>query len=120
MASTARAGPAPADAAGAGGDHQAGGEPVEVPFERARERLVEVPEIEGQVPLRSGPQSEVEDVSIAAELDLDAAVGPRREVRGHDGRRTAEVVPRGQGHPTVAQGEELRIADVLLVEEGGE
>ncbi len=111
------AGPSPPHPAGPGRHHQAGGQPVHVPLEGAGQGLVEVAQVEGEVAFGRGPQAEVEDVGVAAQLHLDAAVGTRAEVGGHHRGRSPVVVPGRQGHPPVAQGEEAGVADVLLVED---
>ena len=71
---------------------QAGDHPHHVPFERTREGLVEVTEIERQLPFRRRPQPEVEDVGVPAQLHRQPAVRPRGQVGGHHRRGTAVVV----------------------------
>lgn len=61
-----------------------------VPLERARERLVEVVEVEEEGTFRGGVQAEVEEVRVAAELDGEAGVRLGRQVRGHHGGRAAQ------------------------------
>ena len=51
----------------------------DVPLERAGQRLVEVAQVERQLPLRRGPQSEVQDVRVAAQLHGQPVSG--REAR---------------------------------------
>ena len=75
------------------GDDETRRQALDVPLERAGQGLVEVAEIEHQVPLRRRPQAEVEDVRVAAQLHHQPAVRPRREISGHDGGRTPVVVP---------------------------
>ena len=57
------------------GDHQAGGQTFHVPFERTRKGLVEISQVEGEIPLWRRPEAEVEHVSVAAELRVQSAVG---------------------------------------------
>ena len=52
--------------------HEARREPLEVELEWPGEGLVEVGDVEEQVALRRGEQSEIRHVCVAAELDRDA------------------------------------------------
>jgi hypothetical protein len=67
------------------GDLDARGEALEIPLEWPRQRLVEVVQVEHEVALRRCEAAEVEEVSVARELDDE--IGPREpcEVAGHDG-----------------------------------
>ena len=69
-----------AEASGAAGDDEAGGQSLQVELERAVQGLVEVVDVEEQVTFRGGEQPEVDEVGVAAELDLD--VGARTDRRG--------------------------------------
>ena len=80
-------------------DDEARRQPLEIPLEGAGEGLVEVTEIEHQVPLWRRPQAEVEDVRITTELDIETAIGLRGEVSGHDAGGTSVEVPRRDRHP---------------------
>ena len=99
-------------------DDEAGRQPGHVPLEGPGERLVEVPQVEVEVALGRRPQAEVEDVSIAAELDLQTAVRARGEVGRHDRRGATVVVPRRAGHALVAQRRKLGQADGVLGQHG--
>ena len=101
-----------------GRHHQAGRQARHVPFERAGQRLVEVAQVEVEVALGRGPQPVVQDVGVAAELDLDPAVRPRGQVRRHDRGGAAVVVPRGQRHALVPQRDQLGQPDVVLGRDG--
>ena len=65
-------------AAVARGDLDARGQPLDVPLERARERLVEVVEVEDHPAVGPGERAEVAQVRVAAQLHLQAR---RRESR---------------------------------------
>ena len=97
--------------------HQAGGEALDVPFERSGQGLVEVAQVERQVPFRRGPQAEVEDVRVPAELDRQPAVGLRAQVARHHRRGPPVVVPRGERHPVMPDGDELGNPDLVLVQD---
>ena len=56
-------------------DREARDEPLDVPLERARKRLVEVVEAEDEPPVRRSKAAEVREVRVSAELNLEA--GPR-------------------------------------------
>jgi hypothetical protein len=86
---------------------QAGCEPFEIPLERTRQRLVKIPQVELQVALGRRPETEIEHVRVAAELDVQPAVRLRGEVVGHDCGGTSEVGPRRRGHAPVPQRHEL-------------
>ena len=64
------------DAKLAAGDDETRRETLEVELEWPRERFVEVVDVEEQVALRRGEQSEIRHVCVAAELDRDARAGP--------------------------------------------
>ena len=83
------------------------------------QRLVEVVDVEEQVAFRRGEQAEVDEVGIAAELDLDARARADREVGGHRQRRAAIERERRDRHPAIADRDELRDPGRrLLLEEG--
>ena len=97
--------------------HQAGGQAGHVPLEGPGQGLVEVAQVEVEVALRRGPQAEVQDVGVTAELDLNAAVRPGGEVGRHDGGGAAVEVPRREGHALVPEPGELGQPDVVLRQE---
>ncbi len=92
----------------AGGDRDARGEALDVPLERAGERLVEVVQVEELGAFRGGVQAEVEEVGVAAELDREAGVRLGRQVAGHHGGRAAQERERGGGHAAVPDRQEFR------------
>ena len=97
-----------------GGHHQAGGEAGHVPLEGPGQGLVEVAQVEVEVALRRGPEPEVQDMGVPAELHLDAAVRPGGQVGRHDGGRAAVEVPRRERHALVPERGELGQPDVVL------
>ena len=97
--------------------HQAGGEAGHVPLEGPGQGLVEVAQVEVEVALRRGPQPEVQDMRVTAELHLDAAVRPGGQVGRHDRRRAAVEVPRRERHALVPERGELGEPDVVLGQE---
>jgi hypothetical protein len=90
------------------GDGDARGQPLHVPFPRPGQRLVEVVDVEHQVPLGRGEHPEVAQVRVTTHLDGDAR--PRRvgQIRRHDERGAAVERERGRQHPPVADGHQLR------------
>ena len=77
------------------GQHDEAGEiALDIPFEGATQGLVEITQIEGQLPFRSSPQTEVQHVRIAAQLDVDPAVRRCGQIGGHDRRGAAVIRPR--------------------------
>ncbi len=91
----------------AGGDGDAGGQALDVPFEGAGEGLVEVVEVEQQGAFRGGVQAEVEQVRVAAELDGQAGVRGRGQIGGEYGGGTAQEGERRGGHPAVPDRQQL-------------
>ena len=97
--------------------HQAGGQAGHVPLEGTGQGLVEVAQIEVEVALRCGPEPEVQDVGVTAELDLNAAVRPGGEVCRHHRGGAAVEVPRRKGHALMPEPGELGEPDVILGQE---
>ena len=73
-----------AEAVVTGRDGEARRHPLEVVLERARQRLVEIVQIEQQLSLGGGEHPEVRQVGVAAELNLQAGPGRVLQVSGHD------------------------------------
>ena len=64
-------------------------------------RLVEVVDIEQQIPIRCAETSEVDQMGIAAELGVQTSIGLEGKVGCHDrGRPSVEGECRG-GHPSM-------------------
>ena len=99
-------------------DREAGRHPFHVVLEWPRKGLVEIVQIEQQLPLRRSEHAEIRQVGIAAQLDDQ----PRRrcalEVRGHDLRRTPVEGERRNHHPAMPDRHEVGLAGgVLLFEQ---
>ena len=86
----------------------------DVPLERTRKGLVEVAQIERQVPLRRRPQTEVEHVRITAHLHHEFCVRSRGKVRRHDRSRPSKERPRRCHHAAEANRHEIGEPDVVL------
>ena len=82
-------------------DREARRHPLHVVLERPGQRLVEVVQVEHQRPLGRCEHTEVREVRVAAELDVQP--GRRRvlQVRGHDLRRAPVERERRDHHPPV-------------------
>jgi hypothetical protein len=102
------------------GDLGADREPLDVPLPRARQRLVEVVDVEDHPAVRGREAAEVADVGVAAQLDDDAAGRRPDQVGRHDGRRPAQERERRHGHPLVADRDEPRDARLVLGEHDGD
>ena len=89
------------------GHGEAGHQPLHVPLERARQRLVEVVDAEHQPPIGPGETTEVRQMRIATELHVEP--GPRRigQVGRHRVRGAAEERERRHQHPPVADRHQL-------------
>jgi len=73
----------------------------------ARQRLVEVVDVEHEAPLRLGAQPEVREVRVPAALHPEAGLRRVGEVCGHDQRCAPEEGERGGQHAAVADRHEL-------------
>ena len=96
------------EAAVARGDQHAHGKALDIPLPRPRERLVEVVDVEHQPALGRGKRAEVRQVRVTAALHGEARVGRRRQIAGHDQRRTPIEGERRDQHAPVADRHELR------------
>ena len=86
---------------------EAGHQPLHVPLERSRQRLVEIVDAEHQPPIGPGESTEVGQMRIATELHVKPA--PRRtgQIRRHRVGRAAEERERRHQHPPVADRHQL-------------
>ena len=91
----------------AAGDLEARRQPLDVPLPRARQGLVEVVDVEHQLPLGRGEHPEVRQVRVTAELDGQARAGRGGQVGGHDQRGAAVERERRDQHPAVADRHQL-------------
>ena len=103
------------EAAIAPGDGEARGEPLDVPLERAGERLVEVVEAEDELAVGRGEAAEVRQVGVAAELGVEPGARAGREIRRHQVGGAAVERERRDEHAAVADRNELRHARLCLL-----
>ncbi len=93
-------------------------EPLDVPLERSRKRLVEVVDAEDAPSVRCGEDPEVGEVRVPAELRLQTSSRPVREIGRHQIGGAAEERERRLEHAPVTDRAELRQARLrLLLEE---
>jgi len=104
----------------AGGDGEARRQPLDVPFERRRERLVEVVHVEHQPPVGRREHAEVQQVRVTARLHPDIGPWRVREIPGHRRRRAAEVGERRGDHPPVPDRDQLGYPGLGLLLENGD
>ena len=97
------------------GDGEARGEPLHVPLERPRQRLVEVVDAEDKPPIRRGEDAEVREVRVAAELRVQARPRPIREIGRHEVCAAAEERERRHEHAPVPDRAELRQTRLRLL-----
>jgi hypothetical protein len=90
------------------GDGNAGRQPLHIPFPRPRKRLVEVVEVEQQLPLRRRESAEVGEMRIAAELNLDPRDRSGRQIGRHDGGGTPKEAEGRGRHAPVADRNQFR------------
>ena len=100
------------------GNGEARDQSLDVPFERTRMGFVEVVQAEYELSIRSGVDTEVRQVGIATQLDVETGGRAVREVRRHRVRGTAEEGEGRYEHPAVSNRDELGHAGLgLLLEE---
>ena len=92
----------------AGRDLHAGGQPLDVPLPRAGRRLIEVVDVEDQLPLRGAEDAEVRQVRIPARLHRQPRHRSTGKVAGHRQRRAAVEGERGDHHPAPPDRHQLR------------
>ena len=90
------------------GDLETRGQPLHVPLPRARQRLVEIVDVEHQLPLGGGEHPEVRQVRVAANLDRQPGARGGGQVGGHDQRGTPVERERRHQHPAVTDRNQLR------------
>ena len=88
-------------------DREAGRQPLHVPLPGARQRLVEIVDVEHQPPLRRCEHAEVRKVRVAAELHLQPRRRRVREIGCLEQRGTAVEGERRHPHPSVADRHQL-------------
>src|ERR1700688_883184 len=94
-------------AVGAGGNREAGDESLDIPFPRPRQRLVEVVDVKDEVAFGTGEQTEVRQMRVAAQLDIEPGVLVPGHVRGHDERYAAEERERRRQNSAVSDRQKL-------------
>ena len=106
------------EAAIASRDLDARHEPLHIPLERPRMRLVEVVDVEHQPPLGAGEQTEVRQVRVSAQLGLEPAARGPRQVGCHEQGGTA-VEREGRHHhaPVADRNEVLYTGGRLLLQQ---
>ncbi len=92
-------------------DGEACRQPFDVPLPRAGQGLVEVVDVEHQMALGGGQQTEVQQMGVPAQLGAQPRRRCRGQVRGHEGGGAAVEAERGFQHPSVAQGHQLRYTE---------
>jgi len=88
-------------------DLEAGGQSFQVPFPRTREGLVEVVDVDHQVPAWGGVGAEVGEVGVPARLHPEIGAWRGGEVGGHDRRRAAVEGERRGEHAAVAKRDQI-------------
>ena len=99
-----------AEAVAAAGQHEAGGQPLDVPLPGRRQGLVEIVDVEDHPPLRRGEDTEVGQVTVATGLHAKPRGRRAGEVGSHVQRRTPVERERRFQHAPVANGHQLRNA----------
>jgi hypothetical protein len=92
-----------------------GGEPLDVPLERAGQRLVEVVDAEHEPPVGRREPTEVRQMRVAAQLHLEPASWRRGQIGRHRVGRAPEERERRHRHAPVADRHQLRHAGRRLL-----
>ena len=87
-----------------GGQDHARGQPLHVPLPGAGQRLVEVVDVEDQIPLGGAEDPEVGQVRVTANLHPQPGGGGSGQVVRHDHRGAAQERERRGEHPPVPDG----------------
>ena len=102
------------------GDGEAGRQALYIPFERRRERLIEVIDVEDQPPVRLREHAKIQQVSVAASLHPDISSGGVRQIPCHRRCRAAEVGKRRRSHAPVPDRYQIRHPRPGLLLQGGD
>ena len=103
----------------ASGDPDTRHQPAQVPFPAARVRLIEIVEVDDQVALGGGVETEVAQVRVAADDRRDAGGGQLGNVLGHDDSGAAQESVGIGRHPADPQWDQpvqpalMRLHDLL-------
>src|SRR6185436_4562543 len=89
------------------GNLEACGQPLDVPLERSGMRLVEIVEIEDEIPGRRCKAAKIGQVGVAAELCLETCSRRSRKVVRHKARCTSVEGERRYQHSAVTNGHQL-------------
>ena len=92
----------------ASGHGEARRQPLHIPLERPRQRLVEIVDAEHQPTVRRGEEPEVGEMRVTAQLRVNAGSCAVREVGRHDVGRAAKERERRHEHPPITNRHQLR------------
>ncbi len=90
------------------GHREARRQPLHIPLERPRQRLVEIVDAEHQPTVRRGEEPEVGEMRVTAQLRVKARSRAVREVRRHDVGRAAKEGERRHEHSPITNRHQLR------------
>jgi hypothetical protein len=107
----------PAEPVVPAGHGQARRQPLDIPLERAGQRLVEVVDIEDQPPRRRGKRPEVGQVRVTAQLHPQPGRGRGGQVGRHRQGRAPVVGERRHEHPPVPDRHQLRHPALRLLQQ---
>ena len=99
------------------GHGQAGGQPLDVPLERAGQGLVEVVDVKDQPPRGGGERAEIGQVRIPAQLHPQPRGGGGGQVGRHRQRRAPVERERRHQHPPVPDWQQLRHPGLFLLQQ---
>ena len=91
---------------GATGNREARDQALDIPFPWPRQRLVEVVDVEDEVSFWRCEQTEVAQVRVAAQLDVQAGMRLPGQVGRHDERSAAKEGERRGQHSAVSDGQQ--------------
>ena len=94
---------------------ETGNQPLHVPLEGARQRLVEIVDAEHKPPIGPGETTEVGQMRIATELHVQPGPGRASQIGRHRVGRAAEERERRHEHPPIADRHQLGHAGTRLL-----
>src|ERR1700733_14010491 len=87
---------------------ETGRQPLNIPLERSRERLIEVIDVEDQLPVGRREHAEIQQVRVTASLHPDICCRRVRQIPRHRRGRAAKVPKSRSGHAPIPDRHQLR------------
>ena len=102
------------------GHDQAGGQPLEIPFEGSRQRLVKVVDVENRQSLGCRIRAEISEVCVAAGLQANAGGRRARQIRGHHRGGASQERERIGAHASIPDRQQFLDPALALFDQNGD